>query len=181
MPILLFLFFCALLGQSSSLPSVAVPSSQSNFQGEALVDFGAAVAVADVNLDGALDIAASDPKADAGAVYILFCATAFNGGVRPWVKSFRKLSASSEDFLTSGLVGSSLFGSALSFGDVNGDGIVDMAASAPGQDLIFILFLGKTGLVKSFTSTTQFTAPKQVCICADLNSDGIRDMVGQIF
>jgi VCBS repeat protein/FG-GAP repeat protein len=106
-----------------------------DFTGAVRAEFGAAVASAgDIDADGHDDVAVGAPKDGPGAVYIYSGAT---GAL------LRTLSGASAD---------SLFGSSLAnLGDIDGDGIADLAVGAPddasggSQTGLAVIYSGATG------------------------------------
>jgi hypothetical protein len=118
--------------------------------------FGSAIAsIGDLNGDGVTDLAVGAPGddeggTDRGAVWILFLNT--EGKVR----LYQKIADSSGGF-NGELRDGDQFGSAVaSIGDVDGDGIDDLAVGAPfaneggtGKGEIWILFMDNEGRVKS--------------------------------
>ena len=118
--------------------------------------FGSAVtSIGDVNGDGVTDLAVGAPNSDdgaddAGAVWILFMSA---DGQR--VDSQRKIANDSGSFREK-LRSGDLFGSAVAgIGDLDGDGIPDLAVGAPGfddekdnQGAVWILFLNTDGRVR---------------------------------
>jgi len=134
------------------------------FRGEEGARFGAAVAVGDVNGDGFADAIAAAPNSNpigvkgAGIVEI-FAGTA--GGIPdniyppgrslpdPGVRSFltQPWIEDSERRLYEG----ALFGAALATGDVNGDGIADLAVGAPRTSVIGV---AESGAVNIFYGST---------------------------
>lgn len=146
----------ALPGEVSHEQKIA--SQHGNFVGP-LDDndqFGYSVsALPDIDGDGVPDMAVGasfddDGGADRGAVWILFLNS--DGTV----KTHQKISATTGNF-TGTLDNSDLFGSALcSLGDVDGDGIPDLAVGAMNDDdgatdfgAVWILLLNSDGTVKS--------------------------------
>jgi len=129
-----------------------------NFDGNIDNDdrFGSAVASpGDINGDGVADLAVGAPGDDAGgtdrgAVWMLFLNA--NGKVR----LYQKISDSAGGF-GGNLKDGDEFGSAVaSIGDLDGDGITDLAVGAPYTDVggtdsgaVWILFLDSDGKVKS--------------------------------
>jgi len=157
--------------------------------------FGYAVAsVGDLNRDGVPDIAVGAPGdddggVDRGAVWILFMrndGTAF---------ASQKIS-----FIDGGYTGNledgDAFGSALaSMGDLDGDGVPDLAVGTPGADdggvdrgAVWILYMNTDGTVKGEIKIAQgssrFEGPladgdqfgRSVVNLGDINSDGVTDI-----
>ena len=136
-----------------------ISDTQGNFQAvlENGDDLGESVTrLGDLDLDGTPDLAISaegddDGGIDKGAVYILFMKP--DGTVR----TFQKISQTAGGF-TGDLDKEDEFGNWIaSLGDVNGDGIIDIAVSARGDDdggtdrgAIWILFLNRNGTVKGY-------------------------------
>jgi uncharacterized repeat protein (TIGR01451 family) len=127
--------------------------------GTPLVDsdyFGAAVAgIGDIDGDGVPDIAVGaagddDGGAECGAVYVLFL------NADGTVKSEQKISANAGGF-TGPLTSVDRFGGAVAgIGDLDGDGVNDLAVGAYGDDdggsdrgAVYVLFLAADGTVKS--------------------------------
>ncbi len=119
-------------------------------------NFGtSATGFGDINRDGVPDavvgVPGDDDRAAAGAVYVLFLQ---NDGS---VQSFQKISATQGGLV--GLTESSTFGhSVAAIGDLDGDGLSELAVGAPGDDeaggtgnqgAVWILFLNSNGTVRS--------------------------------
>lgn len=142
--------------------------------------FGHSIApLGDLDSDGIEDIAVSaaaddDGGTDRGAVYILFMNT--NGSV----KSYQKISQTAGGFagtLTDGWV---FGGSLANIGDLDNDGVVDLAVgqyqgSAPGNSNVWILFLNADGSVDTHALITGKGA--QVAGLGDLDGDSVEDIL----
>jgi len=157
--------------------------------------FGSSVAnIGDLNGDGVIDIAVGarlddDGGIHRGAVWILFL------NADGTVKNYQKISDTQGNF-TGTLDNDDIFGNSLAnIGDLNGDGVTDIAVGARqdgdgGTDrgAVWILFLNANGTVKSHQkiSDTQgnFNGTlddsdyfgSSVAMLGDLNSDGVTDI-----
>ncbi len=145
-------------GSGGALVASRISMTSGGFGGTLDVSdaFGSAVAdIGDLDDDGVRDLAVGAPGDDdtgnsKGAFWVLFMNA--NGTV----KSEVKISGFSINFFTS-LSGVSNFGSALvGLGDVDGDGVEDIAVGAPGEIVggnatgsVYILYMRDTGLVKT--------------------------------
>jgi hypothetical protein len=158
-------------------------------------EFGVSVArIGDLNNDGVEDIAVGASEDDdggrnRGAVYILFMAT--DGTV----SSFQKISDTAGSF-TATLENGDRFGQFIApIGDLNNDGIEDLAVGVRDDDdggtdrgAVYILFMDTDGTVKSFQKISDtaggFTATlddgdyfgQSVARIGDINNDGIEDI-----
>ena len=133
-------------------------ATHGDFTGELDVgdEFGSVAAIGDLDGDGVADLAVGAPQdgdggVNLGAVWILFLNS--DGTV----KSHQKISQIEGGF-TGKLAGGDFFGGKLvSLGDLDGDGVVDLAVGAVGDDgdggtargAVWILFLNSDGTVKS--------------------------------
>ncbi|MEN8206036.1 MAG: integrin alpha [Pseudomonadota bacterium] len=158
--------------------------------------FGSAVAaIGDLNGDGDLDLAVGAPGndnagPDRGGVWILFLDS---GGK---VRQKQKIADGAGDFAGS-LDDEDRFGSAIAeIGDVNGDGITDLAVGAPNDDdgadnagAVWILFMRMDGTVEAWQKISRGTGEfdgnleaddnfgAAVAGTGDLDQDGIPDLV----
>ncbi len=170
-----------------------ISKAEGNFTG--ILDdndnFGSSVAsIGDFNGDGIGDLAVGAPGDDdggseKGAVWILFMNT--DGTV----KSHTKISSTVGNF-TGTLNTRDNFGSSIaSIGDLNRDGIGDLAVGAErstGNGAVWIIFMNKDGTVKSYqkinSAEGSFTGylssndrfASSVAYIGDLNGDGIGDL-----
>ncbi|MCA9024786.1 MAG: FG-GAP repeat protein, partial [Planctomycetaceae bacterium] len=160
-------------------------------------EFGSSIAtIGDLDGDGVNDLAIGAQfdddggNGEKGAIYVLFLNT--NGTV----KSHQKISAAQGTF-TAALDGFDLFGSSIAnLGDVDGDGVTDLAVAAYGDDdggagrgAVYVLFLNSDGTVKSHQKISDtegnFTADlengrgigKSLASLDDLDGDGVTDIV----
>lgn len=124
------------------------------------------VSLGDLNGDGTEDLAISAPLDDdggtnRGAVYIVFLEVDYS------VQSFQKISHLQGNF-GSGLGNIDIFGSSLaSLGDLDGDGVPDLAVGTQWDDdggsnsgAVYILYLNRDGTVKSKAKISRATAPQ---------------------
>ena len=158
-------------------------------------EFGTAVtSIGDVNRDGIVDLAVGVPGdddggTDRGAVWILFMN---NNGT---VFAQQKISFNIGGF-SGNLENGDHFGTAIAnMGDLDGDGVNDLAVGTPGANdggidrgAVWILFLNSNGTVKNqikiAQNNAQFTGPladgdrfgSAVTSLGDLNNDGISDL-----
>ncbi len=168
---------------------------EGNFEGNLKLgdQFGSDIAViGDLNNDGIVDIvvgANDDGGLNKGAIYILF----LNNDNT--VKDFQKISAMQGNF-TGNLNTNDKFGIAVeSIGDLDGDGIPDIAVGANYDSeagyqtgAVWILFLNSDGTVKSHQKINSIhgnfnrTFPElssfgsSIASLGDLNNDGIPDI-----
>ncbi|MCA9028281.1 MAG: FG-GAP repeat protein, partial [Planctomycetaceae bacterium] len=157
--------------------------------------FGGAVAdLGDLDGDGIVDMAVGAYRDDdhfpnTGAVYVLFL------NADGTVKSHQKISDTAGNF-TATLDESDFFGSSLTkLGDLDGDGIVDLAVGAYLDDdgglnrgAVYVLFMNANGTVKSHQKISDtignFTASlddgdsfgSSITNLGDLDGDGIADL-----
>ncbi|MDD3646896.1 MAG: choice-of-anchor Q domain-containing protein [Candidatus Dojkabacteria bacterium] len=153
--------------------------------------FGSSVApLGDLDGDGVEDIAVGaekddDDHSDAGAVWILFLNT--DGTV----KSYQKMSDSTGGLIID-LTSTNYFGASIAnIGDLDDDGIVDIAVgaynrTATSKGSLSIIFLNTNGTVKSDYEITSGTFPVtidnsdwfgySVTDIGDVDSDGVQDL-----
>jgi hypothetical protein len=165
-------------------------------------EFGSAVApIGDIDGDGVPDLAVGAPGDDAtgtdrGAVYLLRLTSAGT------VKSYQEISGATGGF-TGQLDNSDSFGTSIAaLGDLDGDGVVDLAVGAPLDDgpfqdsgfaffnygAVWILFLNSDGTVKSESRINKteggftYTLDKfdnfgqDVAALGDIDGDGLGDV-----
>lgn len=157
--------------------------------------FGSAVtAIGDLNRDGIIDLAVGVPGdddggVDRGAVWILF----MNNDGTTFAQ--QKISFTAGNF-GGNLEDNDFFGSALAnVGDIDGDGVNDLAVGTPGADdggadrgAVWILYLNTNGTVKGeikiAQNNAQFAGPlgdgdqfgSAITSLGDLNNDGVADL-----
>jgi hypothetical protein len=175
-----------------------ISANTGNFNGSLNEDalFGSAVAaLGDLNGDGALDLAVGAPGGDEGGtargeIWILLLDA--EGSVRQEQKI-----ASGTGGFDGNLDNNDRFGSAIAdLGDVNGDGVPDLAVGAPNDDAgasdagaVWILFMNIDGTVADWQKVSgsdgDFTGNLDaddhfgaaVAGIGDLDNDGIPDLV----
>lgn len=163
--------------------------------------FGIAVAsIGDLDGDGVNDLAVGADQSDEGgtdrgAVYILFMNP--NGSV----KSHQMISSTAGGF-TGPLENGDFFGfSVAAIGDLDGDGVTELAVGALGDDdggtwrgAVYILFINTNGTVRTYQKISSTVGGfsgqlddndrfgSSVTPLGDLNNDGVEDLaVGAIF
>jgi hypothetical protein len=174
-----------------------ISSTQGGFAGQLDFDdkFGLDISsIGDFNNDGVVDIAVGafnddDSGNNSGAVWLLFLNA--NGTV----KSHQKISGTQGN--VSGVNANHQFGTAVkAIGDLNGDGITDLAVGSPTYNdnggtyrgAVYILFLNSNGTVKSQTIINDFRGGftghlddgdrfgAAITNMGDINGDGIVDI-----
>jgi len=131
----------------------------------------------DINGDGILDLiigarSDDDGQTDAGALYIVFM------NKDGTVQSNQKISALEGGFNET-LLGNNFFGYGVAgIGDYDGDGIPDIAASAPSSAnrALYIIHLNRDGTVKNYVKNSNIIAQGLSAI-GDINKDGKIDLV----
>lgn len=158
--------------------------------------FGALCGIGDQNGDGHPDLLVGTPDMDEGGTdrggfYILYLA---GDGT---MLSNTKVSGSTGWVGTNPLTNSDRFGfAATSLGDINGDGVKDLAVSTEQHDdkgSVFVLFMNSSGAVASYKHITtsqlsalpvQFTGKtvfgSALANAGDLNGDGTTDLFAGI-
>ena len=201
--LLLFLVGCTKSYQTEVDSSQKISENSGNFNTQ-LNDndqFGSAIAnMGDLESDGVIDLAVGAPYDDSGgqdkgAIWILFMDN--NGQV-----DIKQKIAEGTGGFTNTLEINDRFGSAIvQIGDLNNDGVTDLAVGAPGDDdggtdrgAIWILFLNADGTVRltqkisstegnfdgALDNNDQFGSA--VTNAGDINGDGIIDLaVGVAF
>ncbi len=146
--------------------------------GAASDNLGTSVSTGDMNADGKIDLIAGAPTASCagvGSVYIFY-----NDGEYP-------ASASSANVTITGEVGSTCLGTALSVGDFNADGTVDLAAStsrySTNTGRVYIFHndgsIPTTAATADVTITGNATSDffGDALTSGDLNGDGETDLI----
>lgn len=126
--------------QEMSAPSVHASVAGTKLVGAAINDrFGSSIATGDVNGDGVTDLLVSSPRADlpvsdAGSVSIFLGPLGESSFI---VADEADIVLTGEGTVPGDLYGSTgdNFGQALTLGDANGDGVLDVLVGAPGTDL----------------------------------------------
>lgn len=197
-PFLLILTALAwVFGASASAQQIRITQANKVTEGtggftgdlDASDNFGRSVArLGDLNGDGVEDLAVGaqwddDGGFDRGAVYVLFLNADGSVGAQ------QKISDTEGGF-TGPLGNFSDFGEALSAaGDVDGDGVTDLAVGAPGAGAVWILFLNPDGTVRAEQKIAEgvggFTGPlgnandsfgEGVAALGDLDGNGVTDL-----
>lgn len=190
------------IGEVTSFSKIS--DTVGNFTGtlDSTDHFGTSVTnLGDLDGDGIADLAVGaqyddDGGGARGAIYVLLL------NADGTVKSHQKISDTAGGF-TASIVDGDRFGSSLTnLGDLNGDGITDLAVGARWDDdgggvysnrgAVYILFLNSDGTVKSHQKISDtaggFTATlyedgdfgQSVTSLGDLDGDGINDLVATV-
>ena len=148
----------------------------------------------DLNYDGVPDLAVMSEQGGENAVWILFLNT--DGTV----KSEQRIGSGDGGFPTGEFVAGDQFGRDIArLGDLDGDGVVDIAVGVPNHDDggtdrggVFVLFLEPDGYVKDWTRISDSTEPGLgltdgvklglgVAGIGDLDGDGVPDLAAGAF
>lgn len=157
--------------QSSSVyvyfgSATGIGQSPNVIQGRSGTQFGASVALGDLNRDGFSDLAVGAPEEGSGVVYV------YNGSSSGLNNTPRMLTAPA---------GVSRFGTDLSIGDVNGDGIQELFASSAGSVSVYE---GRTQgpgptparVITAAQVSLPSTFGNRVAIVGDVQGDGYLDL-----
>ena len=183
-------------GELASFSTIDFNAINSISEGTNLVHddrFGVSVAnLGDIDRDGVNDLAVGAHRDDGhkGSVYILFMEKTGTGdNIRPGLKAVVKL-----DTTDANLANDDQFGiSVANIGDLNQDGINDLAVGATGDDdgaadnagTVHIFYLDRDGSVKpggfevfdnAFNPDPENDTGRSITNLGDLNGDGINDI-----
>jgi hypothetical protein len=162
-----------------------IPNTAATFSGGSGERFGqGSASIGDLDGDGINEIAVGAPFDGAGAVWILFLDSAGQ------VRTQQKISDGTGGLAAGVLSGSSHFGYGIaSIGDLNQDGVPDMAVGLHPSNDVMILFLTTLGTVSSHqmigASGGGFTMPlggndnfgSSLAGLGDFDGDGVEDLV----
>ena len=181
-------------GELDSFSTIDINDINDILDGDSVLNnsFGVSVAnLGDIDGDGVNDLAVGAYRGDGnrGSVYILFMEKIGTGdNIRPGLKDVVKL-----DTTDANLANDDQFGiSVANIGDLNQDGINDLAVGATGDDgaadntgTVHIFYLNRDGSVKpggfeifddAFNLNSDDRAGKSIANLGDLNGDGINDI-----
>jgi hypothetical protein len=148
------------------LHTVDSPVAQAGAQfGYALTSLG------DVNGDGAADFAVSAPNQDVGANAMQGQVLVVSGATGAIIHTLNDPDPQASAFFGWALAGT---------GDVNGDGVPDVAVGAPMQNRVFV-FSGQDGSLLHRVNNTAANAPAffgfSLATIGDLDGDGVRELL----
>jgi|GEM_PF-1096396 len=144
-------------------------------------DFGGSLAAGDLNDDGSADLVVNARRTAAGDVYVFFGGTGFSDQT-----------VLAADAVVDGEAAADEFGADVSVGDVNGDGVADLLATAPQWDSAnndvgrtYVFFGGVLfGDTPAGAADVRFTGPNTTGYefgatvrTTDLDGDGIGDVL----
>jgi FG-GAP repeat/FG-GAP-like repeat len=158
------------LGSSRVSPNVTGEELQ--ITGEASSKFGATLLAADFNADGKKDliVGATSYLSNSGRVYIFYNDGDYSSG------------AASADVIITGSTTNRQFGSSMTFGDMNSDGMSDLIVTGRDNDNGDLFIFYNDGVIPSTSATADVTITRASSglnnvKLSDLNADGTQDII----